>query len=291
MRILLVVLLLLGGVVGAMQFVFGAPILITREDQLNLALLLGDPQAVVTEPGVSLVLANDVRTFDSRWQPLSSEPKEIQTLDRERIVVDNYVIWRIEDPLRFYQSFPTGQLEAETQIDQIVKGNVRAVIGQKTLPEVLKDKRVEIMQEITEKSRDSVERFGVGIRDVRINRTELPAGTLGNIFARMRAERDRLARKHRAEGEEEARRIRAEADREALVTVAEARGDSARERGRGDAEAARIYAEAYNADADFYEFQRSLEAYRNTIGEGTTMVLPPDHEFFKLFQAGADPAP
>ncbi len=288
MRSILILLLIFAGLVAAASYVIGAPVIITREDQLKLALFLGDPQAAVTEPGVSFAFANEVRTFDARWQPLSSDPKEIQTLDRERIVLDNYVIWRIEEPLQFYQSFPSGQLEAETQIDQIVKGNVREVIGQKTLPEVLKDKRVEIMEEITEKSREAVARFGIGIQDVRVKRTELPAGTEENIFARMRAERDRLARKHRAEGEEEARRIRAEADREALVTVAEARGQSARERGKGDAEAARIYAEAYDADADFYEFTRSLEAYRHTIGKGTTMVLPPDHEFFKLFQEGAD---
>lgn len=286
MRIFLILLLIAIGLASAASFVVGAPIIINREDQLKLALLLGNPQAVVTEPGLSFALANEVRTFDSRWQPLSSEPKEIQTSDRERIVIDNYVIWRIEEPLRFYQSFPSGQIEAETQIDQIVKGNVREVIGQRTLPQVLKDQRVEIMDEITTKSRESVARFGIGIQDVRIKRTELPTGTEENIFARMRAERDRLARKHRAEGEEQARRIRAEADREALVTVAEARGQASRERGTGDAEAARIYAEAYQADAEFYEFQRSLEAYRKTIGEGTTMVLAPDHEFFKLLGSG-----
>ncbi|GAG13640.1 unnamed protein product, partial [marine sediment metagenome] len=138
------------------------------------------------------------------------------------------------------------------------------------------------------KSAGAVKGFGIELNDVRINRTELPRGAEENVFARMRAERDRLARKYRAEGEEQARRIRAEADREARVIVAEARGQGEIERGKGDAEAARIYAEAYSRDAEFYAFLRGLEAYRKTLGAGTTMVLSPDHEFFRLLSRGSD---
>ena len=154
--------------------------------------------------------------------------------------------------------------------------------------EVLKDKRAEIMAEIGEKSGAALARFGIEINDVRINRTELPRGAEENVYARMRAERERQARKNRAEGEEQARRIRAEADREARVVVAEARGQAEIERGKGDAESARIYAEAYSTDSEFYAFLRSLEAYRRTLGEGTTMVLPPDHEFFRLLSRGSE---
>ena len=121
---------------------------------------------------------------------------------------------------------------------------------------------------------------------MRINRTELPPGAEENVYARMRAERERLARKHRAEGEEQARTIRADADRRARVIVAEAREQSERLRGAGDAESARIYADAYSRDPAFYEFVRSLEAYRKTLGEGTTLVLPPEHEFFHSFNKG-----
>jgi membrane protease subunit HflC len=165
------------------------------------------------------------------------------------------------------------------------------VIGQHTLVEVLKDKRAEIMEEIGQKSGQALERFGIEINDVRINRTELPRGAEENVYARMRAERERQARKNRAEGEEQARRIRAEADREARVVVAEARGQAEIERGTGDAEATRIYAEAYSRDAEFYAFLRSLEAYRRTIGEGTTMVLLPDHEFFRMLSHGSEVGP
>jgi membrane protease subunit HflC len=163
---------------------------------------------------------------------------------------------------------------------------VRAVIGRRTFAEVLREARAEIMEEITRLSDEALRRVGIEVNDVRISRTELPGSTLKNVYARMRAERERQARKYRAEGEEEARRIRAEADRRSRVIVAEAREKAQGERGRGDADAVRITAEAFSLDPGFYAFQRTLEAYRKTLGEHTTVVLPPDHEFFRLFGTG-----
>jgi len=289
MRFGLLLLLALLILALALSIAGMGPFIVTREDQFKIALFLGDPTAVITQPGIDVTVPFvETRTFDSRWQHLGSERKEIPTSDQERIVIDSYVVWRIADPLLFYKKFPTGMAEAETQINQQVRGKVREVIGRRTLAEVLKDARAEIMSEITAKSAGAVKGFGIELNDVRINRTELPRGAEENVFARMRAERDRLARKYRAEGEEQARRIRAEADREARVVVAEARGQAEIERGKGDAEAARIYAEAYSRDAEFYAFVRGLEAYRKTLGAGTTMVLSPDHEFFRLLSRGSD---
>jgi membrane protease subunit HflC len=260
-----------------------------REGEQRIAVLLGDPVSVITRPGLALTLPFvNVQVFDGRWRHLSTKPRLIQTLDLEQIVVDHYAVWRIADPLQFRRTFPTGLAEAEKQIDQQVRGQVREVVGRKRLMQVLKDEREAILEEIARRSGEATKRFGVEIRDVRINRTELPRETEENVYARMRAERDRLARKYRAEGEEQARTIRAEADREARVIRAEAERDAEIERGKGDAEAARIYAEAYSQDAEFYAFLRGLEAYRKTLGEGTTLVLPPDHEFFKLFQSGGE---
>ena len=284
---LLVLVLLLG--FGVTSFLGFGPLVMNREGEQRIAFLLGDPVSVIEKPGLSLTWPFvTIDVFDARWRDLSSEPREIPTLDQERIVIDHYVVWRIADPLLFRRTFPTGLPEAEKQIDQQVRGQLREVVGQKSLMQVLKGERRSVLEEIAKKSSAAVERFGVEIRDVRINRTELPQGTEENVFARMRAERDRLARKYRAEGEEQARAIRAEADREAQVIVAEARRDAEVERGKGDAEAARIYAEAYSKDADFYAFTRGLEAYRKTLGKGTTLVLPPDHEFFRLFQSGGE---
>jgi membrane protease subunit HflC len=264
------------------------PIVITHEDEQKIIMLFGNPRKVITRPGASLRIpfVEEVRTFDARRLDLNVEPTLIQTRDEERIVVDNYVVWRIAEPLLFYQSFPGGKQQAEGQIDRVVRADVREVIGQRTVPELLGRSRVEIMTTITQQSDLELRPRGIEVVDVRINRTELPPGTIENVYARMRTERERLARKLRAEGEEEARRIRAEADRDARVLRAEARRDAEVTSGRGDADAARIYAEAYSRDVEFYGFVRSLEAYRKTIGAKTTLVLPPSSEFFKLFESG-----
>ena len=284
---LLLVAAVLAGLLKLGEFGIG-PVVITRENEQKIILELGKPRGGATSAGITLrwPLIDEVKVFDRRWLHLSSAPKDIQTLDRERLVVDNYVIWHIADPLLFFKSYPTGMKEAERQIDQKVKAKVREVIGQRKLMQVLRDSRQEIMDEITAKSDSELQRFGIQVLDVRINRTELPTNTEENVFARMRAERNRLARKSRAEGDEEARSLRADADREARVIVADARSKADVERGKGDAKAAGIYAAAYGQDAEFYGFMRSLEAYRKTIGKGTTMVLRPDHPFFRLFQQG-----
>jgi membrane protease subunit HflC len=292
MRRLLAVLVLLAVVAGATSFAGCGPVVMNREGEHRIALLLGDPLSVITEPGLALTFPLvTVQVFDARWRHLSSEPREILTLDQERIVVDHYAVWRILDPLLFRRTFPAGVEQARDRIDKQVRGQLREVIGKKRLMEVLKEERPAILEAIAADSNAAVERFGVEIRDVRINRTDLPKATEENIFARMRSERDRLARKYRAEGEEQARAIRADADREAKVIVAEAQRDAEIERGQGDAEATRIYAEAYSQNAEFYGFVRGLEAYRKTLGEGTTFVLAPEHEFFRLFQSGGELEP
>lgn len=269
------------------------PVVINHEDEQKLILFFGDPVAIRIEPGpwLRVPLATDVVTFDRRWLYLNTDPLPIQTRDEENIVVDNYVVWRIEDPLRFYASFPQGIPQAELQIDRLIRADVRKVIGQHTMGEVVSEARVSIMQKITVESNTGLREYGLAVRDVRINRTELPIGTEKNVYARMRTERQRLARKARAEGDEEGRKIRAEADREARVMVAEAQRDAEIVRGEGEAKAARIYAEAYGADPSFYAFVRRLEAYRKAIGPETTLVLPPASDFFELFALEPDSRP
>ncbi len=270
------------GLIAAGNAGFG-PVVINKEGQQQLILSLGEPRAVI-EPGWALrvPLIEEAVPFDRRLLYLNTESDVIQTIDQERIVVDNYVMWRIAAPILFHSSFPRGRSQAEKQLDRVVRAQVREVIGTKTLTQVLTDQRIEIMQTIVKDSAASLESSGIAIQDVRINRTELPPSIEKNVYARMETDRSRLARKHRAEGEEQARLIRAQADRSAQVLVAEARGQAEITRGEGDAEAARIYAEAFNIDPDFYAFTRSLEAYRKTIGEGTTLVLSPESEFFRF---------
>jgi membrane protease subunit HflC len=283
--ITIALLALFVGLVAAGNLGIG-PVVITREGEQKMILLLGEVRTVTT-PGATLRLPflETVQTFESRWLYLNTEALPIQTKDGEQLVVDNYVIWRIDDPLEFRRAFPAGTAAAESRIDRVVRDDVREVIGRHTLSDVLMEKRHELMTEITEKTRGVLARFGIGLAEVRINRTELPQATQESVYARMKTERERLARKNRAEGEERARRIRADADREARVILANARRDAEILRGQGDAEAARIYADAYGADAEFYAFIRTLEAYRKTIGENTTLVLSPRSEFFRLLES------
>jgi membrane protease subunit HflC len=292
-RRIVVLLVLLTGLGVGLIAAGGAgigPVVITREDEQKIIFFFGDPRAV-TEPGLALRVpfVENVRTYSRRLLYINTDPLPIQTRDEERIVVDNYVLWRIEDAVAFRRSFPGGRGKAEAQIDRAVRNDVREVIGRYTLSDVLKEKRVEIMEKITKTTRETLAQYGIAVVDVRINRTELPEGTEQNVFARMKTDRERLARKHRAEGNEQARRIRAEADREARVIVANARRDAEIARGVGDAESTRIYAEAHRQAPAFFAFLRSLEAYRKTIGEGTTLVFSPDAEFFQ-FLHGRKPA-
>jgi membrane protease subunit HflC len=279
-----VLLALFAGLLTAGNLGLG-PLVVTREDEQKLILRLGQVRRV-TEPGLSLrvPLLETAQTYDRRWLYLSTEALPIQTKDGEQLTVDNYVIWRIEDAVAFRRSFPRGMQDAKERIDRTVRDDVREVIGRHTLTDVLKDSRVAIMRDITKQSLAALADEGIAIADVRINRTELPEGTEESVYARMKTERERLAKKNRAEGRERARSIRAEADREARVIVANAQRDAEIARGVGDAEAARIYAEVHATDAEFYAFHRSLQAYRQTIGKGTTLVLSPKAEFFQFFE-------
>jgi len=285
-------LLVATGLVVAGSRGFG-PVVITQEGTQQIILRFGDV-IKETEPGLSwrIPLVDEVKTYERRLLYLNTEADVIQTKDQERIVVDNYAMWKIDDLTAFISSFPRGMQQAEKQMDRVVRAGVREIVARHTLTEVLTDKRSEIMEAIRARVADSFAGTGIAIHDVRINRTELPAAIEKNVHARMKTDRDRLARKYRAEGEEQARKIRAAADREATVLVANARGEAQITRGEGDAESTRIYAAAYGKAPEFYAFVRSLEAYRKTIGEGTTLILSPDSEFFEFLggsQAGADP--
>lgn len=284
----LILVLLVGCALLAGLTVLGSqgwgPIVITREGEQKILLMFGKALAV-TSPGVyaRVPLLMDIETYPSLGLYLNVDPESIQTRDQERVVIDNYVVWRIVDPIAFVSSFPPPSMDlAQQQINRVVKAAVREVVGKHTLIDILSIERESIRLAITERTANSLVVNGIGIEDVRINRTELPTATEKNVFARMKTDRTRLARKYRAEGEEQARTIRADAEREARVTVANAHKDSEIARGEGDAEAARIYAEAYSTDPDFYAFVRTLEAYRKTLAEGTTLVLSPDSEFFRL---------
>ena len=292
MRSLLVILVGVVGVASALVFLGDqdmGPVVITREGEQKIILRLGTAERQ-TVPGATLRVPflHTVEAYSSRWLHENTEELLADTRDGEQLIVDVYVVWRIVEPVQFYGSFRT-ERAAAGRIDRIVQDRVREVIGRHTLTEVLKDRRDEITREITAQCRADLANGGVEVRDVRINRSDLPAGAEGSVFARMETERGRLAKKSRAEGEEQARRIRAEADREAQVIVANGRRDAEIARGVGDAQAARIYAEAFETEPEFYAFMRSLEAYRRTIDDNTTLIVSPDSEFFQYLDATGAP--
>jgi len=258
------------------------PIVITKEGQQKIILMFGRSMKVTT-PGIFIrvPILMEAETYPSLKLYLNVDPESIQTRDQERIVIDNYVIWQIVDPVAFRGSFPEGVEVAGQQINRVVKAAVREVVGKQTLLDVLTDERENIRLAITERASGSLAGDGIAVADVRITRTELPTATEKNVFARMSTDRERLARKSRAEGEEKARTIRAEADREARVTIANAYKAGEIAKGEGDAEAARIYAEAYAIDPELFAFLRSMDAYKKTIGAGTTLVLSPKSAFFR----------
>ena len=255
-----------------------------RVDQWTQALViqLGDPVRTVQEPGLYLKIPfiQNVEYFDKRLLLYDAQPKELLTRDKQQLVVDNFARWRIVDPLNFYRTLRNEQ-GAQSRLDDIIYSNVRENLGRQTLLEIVSSRRAELMREITKASDNRVRDFGIEIVDVRIRRADLPEKNEQNVFRRMKAERERQAKKFRAEGDEEARKIRSQAERESKIILAEAGKQSDIIRGGGEARAVKIFADAYGRDVEFFELQRTLQAYDTAITDGTQFILSPDSEFFR----------
>ena len=268
-----IVMFLLMGIVLLLQ----QSLFIVQQTQQALVIQLGHPLDKVYRPGlhVKLPFIQNVVYFDARILDYDARPAEALTSDLKSMVLDNYARWKIVDPLRFYRTMRT-EANAQARLDAVIYSQIRAHIGRHTLTEVVNDKRTAIMDSVTEKTSQQMKEFGIKIVDVRIKRTDLPAENQRAIFDRMRAERERQATQYRSEGSEESTKIRSEADKERALILAEANKTSQVLRGEGDAEAARIYAEAFSRSPEFFSFQRGLEALRKSLGDNTRMVLTPD---------------
>jgi membrane protease subunit HflC len=293
MRLLFIPIVLgafLVAILWAAQIDMG-PLVINRADEYRLILRFGKPVAVLTEPGIEdgiklrIPLIDEVQVFDKKIQYLNAAATEIEIAGNERLIIDYFVLWQIDSPLEFRRSFPGGSGEAQKRIQRTVGSLVGDAVGNLSMAELLA--RAEALDSLDEQATHELAANGVRVIDVRINRTELPLQTESATFEQMREQRRAISREKRAIGEREAREIRAKADREATEMVAQANADSEVLRGEGDAGAARIYAEAYGRDPEFYAFVRSLAAYRKTLGIRTTLVVPPDHEFFKYLDPGS----
>jgi membrane protease subunit HflC len=221
--------------------------------------------------------------FDKRLLAYNAAPKEILTKDKQQLVVDNFSRWRIRDPLQFYRTV-RNEAGAQSRLDDVIYSIVRENLGRHTLREIMNEKRTEVMAEVTKESDAKARDYGIEVADVRIKRADLPEKNELNVFNRMRTERERLAKKFRAEGDEEARKIRSESDKEVQILTAEARKQADITRGQGDAQAVKVFADAYGRDPEFYQLVRTLEAYRNSITDGTTLILSPNSEFFRYLK-------
>jgi membrane protease subunit HflC len=248
---------------------------------------LGEPVRTIREPGLyaKVPFVQEVLYFDRRILDYDAQPREVLTVDKQQLLIDNYARVRILDPLQFYRTV-RNEPGAQSRLDDILYSNVRETLGRHTLREIVSEKRTELLAQVTKRSDENARGYGIEVIDVRIKRADLPEKNEQNVFSRMRTERERLAKKFRAEGEEEARKITSGADKEVRILMADARRQADIERGTGDALAVKIFADAYGRDPGFYEFVRTLEAYRKTIGEGTTLILSPSSDFFRLLKEG-----
>jgi membrane protease subunit HflC len=252
-------------------------------------LQFGNPVTVVTTAGLHYKLPwQSVVTFDRRLLESDALPNEVITKDKKSILVDNYTRWRIVDPLQVYQVART-QTGVAARMQDVVRGKVRELLGQHTLHEIVSGGdeatlRVELMRSIQKRANADVSELGIEVVDVRIKRADLPQENSEAVFQRMKAERNRIAKEYRSEGEEAAKEIRAKAEKDVKFLLADAYKNAQIIRGHADAKATRIYASAHERDPNFYAFVRSLEAYRQSISEGTRMVLSPESEFFRYFE-------
>ncbi|MBI4514219.1 MAG: protease modulator HflC [Deltaproteobacteria bacterium] len=246
---------------------------------------LGDPVRTVQEPGLywKIPLIQNVLYFDQRLLDYNAAPRELLTKDKQQLVVDNYSRWRIRDPLQFYRTVRNEE-GAQSRLDDIIYSNLRETLGRHTLREIVNEKRAALMKQVTERSDEKAREYGIEVVDVVIKRADLPEKNELNVFNRMRTERERQAKKFRAEGDEEARKIRSESDKQVQILLAEARKKSEIMRGEGDALAVKIFADAYGRDLEFYQLVRTLEAYRKSLGDGTTIILSPNSDFFRLLK-------
>jgi len=282
-------------VVAALLALATASVFTVDETQTAIRFQLGEIVQSDYEPGLhfKFPLVNNVRKFDKRVQTLDAEPDRFLTVEKKNVIVDAFVKWRIASVGRYYTSVGGDPRQANLRLDQITKDGLRSEFSKRSLQDAVSGERTQIMDVLATATNLEASQLGIEIVDVRIKRIDLPAEVSSSVYARMRAERERVARDFRSRGLEAAERIRADADRQSTVIVAEAYRDAEKVRGEGDAIAAETYAQAFNRNAEFYAFYRRLNAYRTSFsGNRDLLVLDPSSEFFRYFKsatAAAEP--
>jgi membrane protease subunit HflC len=257
---------------------------IVQQRQQALVFQFGEVVRTVKEPGLAFKVPfiQSVDFFDLRLLNFIAEEKEVVASDKKRLVVSAFAKYKIENPLEFYKAVQN-ENGAKSKLSAILESSMRQIVGMYPLSALLSEERVKIMKAIQKDFSGEAERFGVKIMDVRILRADLPKANSQAINERLQAYYEKQAREFRAEGGEEAQRIKSGAEKTQKVIIAEAQNLAQITRGQGDAEAARISAQAYSKDPEFFEFYKSIQVYKNTLSkEDTKMILSPDSKFFKF---------
>lgn len=278
---LLVLLVVAAGVLGP-QTLF-----IVDETQLAIVTRFGDPRNSITSPGIYIKtpFIDTVRYFDKRILVFDAPPDSLLTEDKRRLEIDVYARGKIVDPLRFFRTVNTESLAASRAID-IIASELRREIALDTQIDVIREEREPIMLRVRDSVAPKLAEFGIETIDVRIKRADFPDTVAESVYARMQAERKRIADRERAEGAQRDAEVRADVDRQTAIIRADAEREANIIRGDGEAEAVRIFAESLGQDPEFYAFQRSLEAYKAFLSENsTTVVLPADSSLFQFLQA------
>lgn len=266
----------------AILFLANLSLFIVDETKQAIVLQFGKPIRSIKDPGLNwkLPFIQNVVFFEDRLLVYDAAPTEIITKDKKTLIVDNYARWKIIDPLKFLQTVRDLN-GAQARLDDIIYSELRVDLGLFDMSEIVSERREGIMKRVTEVSNEKASIYGIEIVDVRIKRVDLPPENEKFIFDRMRAERERIAKQYRAEGQEESAKIIAETEREKTVILAEAYKSAQILKGEGEAESVKIYAESFNQDPEFYKFYRTLEAYTKTFRDKTTVLLSTDNEFLK----------
>jgi len=263
-----------------------------RETEFVLVTEFGKPVATVTEPGLHAKwFFQRARYFDRRLRLYNPRPSEFLTRDKKNLLAECYAVWRIEDPKRFVETVGD-PLAAEMRLHDIIWSALAASIGTHELEAIVAPAAAaievgDLLDRVTAfTDRQALERYGLRVVDVRIKRLNLPEQNKQSVYARMRAERERIARQYRAEGEEQALKIRAEADREREEILSAAYREAEKLKGEGDAEATRIYSQAYSRNPQLFKLLRTLESYKKIFADNTTAILSSDSELLKILMEG-----
>ncbi len=274
-------LLILAAIAG---FVLVSSVFVVDERELAIKLKLGEVVRSDYEPGLQwkFPVIDTVAKFPKRILTISDRPERVFTKENEALQVDFFVKYRIVDPVRFYTSTGGALQVGNDRLGEIIKNAIVTEFGKRTVSEAISVGRQELMQDMLATAAPTAADLGAELIDFRVKQVEFMEDVRESVYRQMEAERKRIAFERRATGDAEAERIRAEADKETTIIRAEANKQSQIVRGEGDARSAEIYANAYNKDPEFYAFYRSINAYRNSVGNaGDILVIDPNNEFFQ----------